>query len=76
VDFSIGQDVMKTQIESLEKGQEYLTIDMVEVKSGLKDDVKSSQKELSSRMENLESGQKEIKELIKHTTTLMIESFT
>lgn len=53
---------------NMEKGQEEITSGQVELTMG--------QKELASRMDNLEKGQNEIKEMIKHSTTLMTENFT
>jgi len=60
-DLMTGQKQLSTRLENVEKGQ----------------------MELIGRTENLEkgqdllsAGQNEIKELIKHTTTLMTENFT
>ncbi|WP_309863257.1 hypothetical protein [Bacillus sp. SLBN-46] len=71
------------QFRNLEARQKELTIEMVEVKgaevmenSNKNSEFKSIHKELTGRMDNLLSGQTEIKNMLKHTTEVMTENFT
>ncbi|MBY0148126.1 hypothetical protein H0184_19925, partial [Neobacillus niacini] len=56
-----GQKVLNNHTERLEEGQKVLI---------------TGQHLLTTRMENVERSQDELKDLIKHTTTLMTENFT
>jgi uncharacterized phage infection (PIP) family protein YhgE len=56
-----GQKELNTRTKKLEEGQKELI---------------TGQNQLSNRVENVVKGQDEIKDLIKHTTTLMTENFT
>ncbi|MDQ1002611.1 putative nuclease with TOPRIM domain [Neobacillus niacini] len=84
-----GQKELMGCSERLESGQKHLIDRTVNIEKGQiqligrTKNLEKGQMELLSRTENLEkgqdllsAGQNEIKELIKHTTTLMTENFT
>ncbi|MEH7113960.1 hypothetical protein V7124_16420 [Neobacillus niacini] len=72
IELTKGQKELSSRMENVEKGQIELTKGQKELSSRM-ENVEKGQSEISSRMEE---GYKEIKETIKHTTTLMTENFT
>lgn len=58
----------------LEEGQKELNTSTKKLEEGQKELI-TGQHLLSSRMENVEKGQDEIKDIIKHSTALITENF-
>jgi uncharacterized phage infection (PIP) family protein YhgE len=70
-----GVHELNTRTKRLEEGQKDLNNYTKKLEEGQKELI-AGQNQLSTRMENVEKGQDEIKDLIKHTTTLLTDNFT
>jgi uncharacterized phage infection (PIP) family protein YhgE len=70
-----GQKELNNYTKRLEEGQKELNSNTKRLEEGQKELI-TGQHLLTTRMENLERSQDELKDLIKHTTTLMTENFT
>jgi chromosome segregation ATPase len=82
----IGQEEMTSRMGNLETGQEEMTSRIGNLETGQGEltsrmgNLETGQSELTIRLEKgneeLKAGQAEIKDIIKHTTTLLTENFT